>query len=529
MALQGQGNWTTINGARVFVPFSRVSDWQPYQHGYWYWSRYGWAWQSYDNWGWITDHYGYWRHHRAYGWVWSPFSWTGRAARWYPAVVSFYNTGSHIGWSPYWDYWDGASPGYSHGYADGYDDGFWDGYAAGTSRSSYSSGYTCVNNGAFLSGNIYHSRVSVDVAVQVYSDAYRGRSYGRGAMVYGNSDGARTFIESRTGRPVVVVDVEARRTRIGGSVDGMMVRPRTVLHETPPEYINNRDLLTQRLRAPGIAPRVPIGSVIDDGGAITIPARLGRDVVTAPRFPGRDGTIIDMPARTRLPVAGGELPTNIVNRPGGARPDLGRPPTTGPNLPPPHQSRPPVIAPTPARPPVYTQPAPARPPAYTQPAPARPPVYTQPAPARPPAFTQPAPAARAPVFTQPAPARPPALTQPAPARPPAYTQPAPARPPALTQPAPARPPALTQPAPARPPALTQPAPARPPVIAPTPARPPVYTQPAPARPPAYTQPAPARPPMVTQPAPARPPVIAPRPIAPTMPSLPRFGGGIRPR
>jgi len=122
--LGGFGWWTWIGGERVFVPYAYVDDWSPYTRGYWYWTSFGWTWYSYDPWGFVTDHYGHWRHHRIYGWVWVPDPlWV-----WRPAVVTFFFVGDFLGW---WPYDSGWHHGYRRGYAHGYDDGYWAGYWAG--------------------------------------------------------------------------------------------------------------------------------------------------------------------------------------------------------------------------------------------------------------------------------------------------------------------------------------------------------------------------------------------------------------
>ncbi len=122
--IEGLGYWVRVGDLRVFVPVVYVAGWSPYRHGYWYWTRFGWTWYSYDPWGAITDHCGHWRHHRFYGWVWVPEP----VCVWRPAVVTFFFGPLWIGWYPYdpswpWGYW--------YGYEHGFDDGYWLGYAVG--------------------------------------------------------------------------------------------------------------------------------------------------------------------------------------------------------------------------------------------------------------------------------------------------------------------------------------------------------------------------------------------------------------
>lgn len=122
--LDGLGHWVLLNGASVFVPYHYTSGWAPYRHGHWYWSSYGWTWNSYDPWGYVTDHCGHWRHSILYGWVWIPQI----VCTWRPAVVSFFYGPSWIGWYPYDPGWH---HGYRRGYADGYNDGYWTGHWVG--------------------------------------------------------------------------------------------------------------------------------------------------------------------------------------------------------------------------------------------------------------------------------------------------------------------------------------------------------------------------------------------------------------
>lgn len=145
--LGNSGWWTVIGGERVFVPNAYEDDWAPFVHGHWYWTSFGWTWYSYDPWGDVTDHYGHWRHHGVYGWVWAPDPlWL-----WRPAIVSFFFGDGFIGW---WPYDSGWSHGYRHGYAHGYDDGYWMGYWAGRRAGDgpgrrVRPGATCVAYGDF--------------------------------------------------------------------------------------------------------------------------------------------------------------------------------------------------------------------------------------------------------------------------------------------------------------------------------------------------------------------------------------------
>ncbi|HWB59347.1 MAG TPA: DUF6600 domain-containing protein, partial [Chthoniobacteraceae bacterium] len=104
-ALQDQGQWLQIDPyGYVFQPNAAASDpnWQPYTDGYWAYTDAGWTWVSYEDFGWITYHYGRWAQVQDVGWVWVPdYQWGPAWVSWRvtrdlnaPASVSF------IGWAP---------------------------------------------------------------------------------------------------------------------------------------------------------------------------------------------------------------------------------------------------------------------------------------------------------------------------------------------------------------------------------------------------------------------------------------------
>ncbi len=95
-ALEGTGDWVLIEPfGWVFRPDVNTVAWRPYRDGWWEPSDvYGWIWNSQDEFGWITDHYGAWFHDRYQGWVWQP------GAVWGPAWVAWVATEAEIGWAP---------------------------------------------------------------------------------------------------------------------------------------------------------------------------------------------------------------------------------------------------------------------------------------------------------------------------------------------------------------------------------------------------------------------------------------------
>jgi hypothetical protein len=88
------GSWFFEAGVgNVWRP--RVSiGWEPYVHGRWAWTAYGWTWVPNETWGWAPYHYGRWDHSSSLGWYWIP----GRT--WGPAWVDWSISGTHVGWRP---------------------------------------------------------------------------------------------------------------------------------------------------------------------------------------------------------------------------------------------------------------------------------------------------------------------------------------------------------------------------------------------------------------------------------------------
>lgn len=89
------GDWIELHN-RVFVwhPTSVNRDWQPYSDGRWFWTEFGWFWDSYEPFGWITNHYGRWDFDDQFGWIWFP------GYKWAPAWVEWRMSDNYIGWLP---------------------------------------------------------------------------------------------------------------------------------------------------------------------------------------------------------------------------------------------------------------------------------------------------------------------------------------------------------------------------------------------------------------------------------------------
>lgn len=105
--LSQYGDWVRVHPyGVVWCPYVDY-DWAPFYDGRWIWTRGGWAWDSYEPFGELVYHYGYWYFDRDIGWFWVP------GYEWSPARVQWYTYGSYCGWAPmpppnyYWpDPWD---------------------------------------------------------------------------------------------------------------------------------------------------------------------------------------------------------------------------------------------------------------------------------------------------------------------------------------------------------------------------------------------------------------------------------------
>jgi hypothetical protein len=73
-----------------------TADWRPYADGHWVWTDRGWYWDSNEDFGWATYHYGRWIQVAGVGWVWVP------GDQWAPAWVSWRQTDDddYVGWAP---------------------------------------------------------------------------------------------------------------------------------------------------------------------------------------------------------------------------------------------------------------------------------------------------------------------------------------------------------------------------------------------------------------------------------------------
>ena len=117
------GHLVIIGGVEYWRPYPDLTpnDWAPYANGYLYEDpEAGLVWVSNDPWGVITEHYGYWRHHDRYGYVWRPLY----PLEWQPVMSSIFRdeTNYIVGWTPFYiDVWNRGL--YVVGW--GFDDYYW--------------------------------------------------------------------------------------------------------------------------------------------------------------------------------------------------------------------------------------------------------------------------------------------------------------------------------------------------------------------------------------------------------------------
>jgi hypothetical protein len=92
--LESYGEWFEMPPyGIVWHPFV-VRDWAPFSHGHWMWTNDGWAWVSYEPFGWLVYHYGFWDYRREIGWFWVPDD------AWSPARVEWYTDDDYCAWAP---------------------------------------------------------------------------------------------------------------------------------------------------------------------------------------------------------------------------------------------------------------------------------------------------------------------------------------------------------------------------------------------------------------------------------------------
>jgi hypothetical protein len=92
--LADYGEWFSMPPyGSVWQPFA-VADWTPFTYGHWIWTDDGWAWVSYEPFGWLVYHYGFWDFQPDVGWFWIP------GDVWSPARVEWYTADDYCAWAP---------------------------------------------------------------------------------------------------------------------------------------------------------------------------------------------------------------------------------------------------------------------------------------------------------------------------------------------------------------------------------------------------------------------------------------------
>lgn len=142
---------------------------------------------SHDPWGWFTDHYGVWRYHGVYGWVWLPF----KDLHYVPHAVTWFHSGEHVGWFPYFDNYGAA---YAHGRRQGFIDGYEEGFRAArfAGNANYHGGFTVIARANFTQVNVVNVVVNQTTVVNVTNVAIQQNVFSR--YPGGRAEGARAFL-----------------------------------------------------------------------------------------------------------------------------------------------------------------------------------------------------------------------------------------------------------------------------------------------------------------------------------------------
>jgi hypothetical protein len=92
--LDQYGHWINVPPyGEVWQP-EVIDNWQPFTYGNWMWTNDGWAWVSYEPYGWLVFHYGFWDYQPDVGWFWI------HGDQWSPARVEWIEYGDYVGWAP---------------------------------------------------------------------------------------------------------------------------------------------------------------------------------------------------------------------------------------------------------------------------------------------------------------------------------------------------------------------------------------------------------------------------------------------
>jgi uncharacterized protein DUF6600 len=87
--LNPYGTWKKVDGLWAYTPLDHQ---QPYTHGRWLYTDFGWYWAGTGPISWVTEHYGYWKRGDDKIWAWYP------GPYWVPNIVEFRATPGYLGW-----------------------------------------------------------------------------------------------------------------------------------------------------------------------------------------------------------------------------------------------------------------------------------------------------------------------------------------------------------------------------------------------------------------------------------------------
>jgi len=299
-ALAGHGRWVWIGQVRYFVPYTYTvageQEWVPYRNGYWAWEENdGWTWVSYDPWGWMTDHYGVWRYHGVYGWMWLPFE----DRHYEPHTVTWFHDDTYVGWYPYFPSY---TAGYLHGEKEGFVDGYWMGHEGGRHYGepgyNFNAGYTVVHHEHVTDVNIITvvvNRTVIDRTTVIVI----GNSIGQGNFYQhpgGHKDGSREFIEHNAPAAVVTVSV------VINTRGGAQFRQPNQINRRPDVYdrVTNTNLPTRPVAVGTVALADVAHPQVE--AHVLPPNTNGRGIAAPPHAVDASGNTVQLPPRTRNPA-----------------------------------------------------------------------------------------------------------------------------------------------------------------------------------------------------------------------------------
>ncbi len=88
------GVWVDVQPFGMVWEPSVNPDWRPFFYGHWVWTDDGWAWVSYEPYGWLVYHYGNWDYQPDIGWFWI------EGDEWSPARVQWITYDNYCSWAP---------------------------------------------------------------------------------------------------------------------------------------------------------------------------------------------------------------------------------------------------------------------------------------------------------------------------------------------------------------------------------------------------------------------------------------------